>query len=343
MRAPDVRILFCSDTPPDQMPTFVACDWDTLSTAADISWHAADPNPRWRRGLGPSGVLPTSDLRRAARRADLVFQWFATPSAPMIAARVAHTPAIVIAGGYDVAYEPDIGYGQMVDVRTRAMVKLALRVADRVLTVSKFNELETRHWQPRARTTLIPHGFDPTEFRPRVDARVRRVVTVGEVRTDYLLRKGLLDFARASRAMPDVPFVLVGRHVNPDAVQRLRREGGPNLELHGRASPEELRSILGESAVYLQLSRHEAFGCAVAEAMLSGCTPVLARAGALPEVASDAAYYVDSRNPADVVASINKALLAPLTSAARDRISAAFPLESRQQRLLEIIRTVVGN
>src|SRR5262249_52052304 len=103
------------------MEPYMRGDWHTLSEFGDVEWHSSVVGPGWRPGLGPSGWLPSLAVLAAVRRADLVFQWFATPSAVVFAARLLRKPSIIIAGGYDVASVPEIGYGQMCHRRTRLM------------------------------------------------------------------------------------------------------------------------------------------------------------------------------------------------------------------------------
>ncbi len=328
-------IAFVYFRPPEAMPSYVARDMAILGEVADVEWIRSYTGPAWRRRLGPAGWLPGRAMRRAIANSDLVFQWFATPSAPVLGARLRRKPIVVVSGGFDVAFLPEIGYGRMVHPLTRTMSRIALRGANSVLSVSHFNASEVRRWAPGARPEVLPHGFEPTPAPASV--REPRVVSVGAISWEYMLRKGLEDFAKASIAMPDTEFVLAGRVDQEDAAEHLRRIGGSNLRLTGFLSDEDLSGLLGTSAVYLQLSRHEAFGCSVAEAMLAGCTPVLTREGAMPEVAGDSARYVDSRDPVAVAAAVEAALAAPMPQRCHERIASAYPIEARRRRLHEIV------
>ncbi len=126
------RVAFCYFHPPDEMPSYVARDFETLAELGDVEWVRSQPRPAWRRHRGPTGWLPDRATRSTVAAADLVFQWFATPSAPVLAARLAKKPSIVIAGGFDVASLPEIDYGRMAHPVTRAMGRLTLRTAQRV-------------------------------------------------------------------------------------------------------------------------------------------------------------------------------------------------------------------
>src|SRR6185503_9877264 len=111
------------------------------------------------------------------------------------------------------------------------------------LCLSRYSETEVRRWAPRARTSVAYLGL-AAESYPRGDAPRRQVVTIGAVCDDYLERKGLTTFARASRVLPDVAFVLVGKHVEARAVEHLRELGGDNLRLTGFLPETDLKRVL---------------------------------------------------------------------------------------------------
>jgi glycosyltransferase involved in cell wall biosynthesis len=327
------RIAFFSDRPPERMEPYMRGDYELLSELGRVVWATSRVGPGWRRGLGPTGWLPTRAMLKLVCESDLVFQWFATPVAPVVAARLCRTPAIVVAGGYDVAAVKEIGYGLMLDRRTRTMGTLTLRLADRVLAFSDFAQREVKRWAPGSNVGVAYLGLRVQDY-PRGEAPARpQVVTVGAICHDYLERKGLTTFARTSRLLPDVAFVLVGKHLEPPAVTTLRELGGENLKLTGYLSDAELRSVLRESAVYAQLSRHEGFGYAVAEAMLSGCTPVVTTAGALPEVVGDSGLVIPPDDVHAAAKAISSALSMARAESGRNRIAQHFAVERRQELL----------
>jgi glycosyltransferase involved in cell wall biosynthesis len=92
--------------------------------------------------------------------------------------------------------------------------------------------------------------------------------------------------------------------------------------------------------VYVQASRHEGFGLAVAEAMLAGCVPVVMNVTAMPEVVGDTGVLIESQRPADVAAGVRRALeLGPdARRRARERILTRFPLERRREGIQRVAR-----
>lgn len=307
-------------------------DWDALSEIADVVWHNSDEGPGWRPVTGPTGWLPDRRVRAAVAAADLVFQWFATPCAPVVAAQLLRRPSIVIAGGYDVAAVPEISYGRMLHLRTRLMGRLALNGATQVLAVSRSTLAEVLHWAPKSRAALVYHGLDQGQYRT-ASPKKRQAITVATLSEDYFRRKGLDVFARASRSLPAVPFVLAGRPVQSSTVSKLRELAGGNLVVTGYLPDAELRALLAESAVYVQLSLHEGFGYAVAEAMLSGCQPVVTRAGALPEVVGELGILAETGNEQSAAEAIRIGLDRSSSGEPRDRIARLFTHEARRSAL----------
>jgi glycosyltransferase involved in cell wall biosynthesis len=138
--------------------------------------------------------------------------------------------------------------------------------------------------------------------------------------------------------MPDVRFVHIGS-LRIDTATKFGRPLPPNFALVGRASTEQLGEYMSSAKVYLQLSRHEGFGCSVAEAMLQGCIPIVSCVAALPEVVGDCGIIVKSRETSVVVDAVRRALAMPDNEGdrARQRIRAHFSYERRRDALLQVI------
>ena len=80
------------------------------------------------------------------------------------------------------------------------------------------------------------------------------------------------------------------------------------VKLDDKSPDEDLHAAYRRAAVYVQASRHEGFGLAVAEAMLAGCVPVVMNVTAMPEVVGDAGVFVESQDPGDVAGGVRRAL-----------------------------------
>jgi glycosyltransferase involved in cell wall biosynthesis len=246
----------------------------------------------------------------------------------------------MIVGGFDTANMPDIGYGYQQGGLRRAASRWIMRRARRLATNSEYSlgELERNAEIPPDRVTVIHHGV-PDPFGEEPGAKEREALTVGAIDHTTLVQKGQLPFVEAARRLPDVTFTFAGKWLD-ESVEELRARAGDNLELTGWLSDEDLHAAYRRAAVYVQASRHEGFGLAVAEAMLAGCVPVVMNVTAMPEVVGDAGVFIESQDPDDVAGGVRRALeLGPdAASRARQRILTAFPMESRRDGILRVVQ-----
>ena len=321
------RILFVHNS----MASFVAIDRAFLAEEyelEDLCQPGRWPNPA--KVIG--GVL----------RADVVFGWFASWHTffPITLAWLLGKPSVMIVGGFDTANMPDIGYGYQQGGLRRAASRWIMRRASRLATNSEYSlsEIKRNTPIPPERVTVIHHGV-PDPFGEEPGAKEREALTVGAINHTTLVQKGQVPFAEASRLLEDVTFTHAGKWLD-DSVDELRARAGDNMRFTGWLSDEELHAAYRRATVYVQASRHEGFGLAVAEAMLAGDVPVVMNVTAMPEVVGDAGVLIDSQDPAEVAAGVRRALeLGPdAARRARQRILTAFPMERRRDGILRIVR-----
>jgi glycosyltransferase involved in cell wall biosynthesis len=275
-------------------------------------------------------------------RADVVLGWFASWHTffPITLAWLLRKPSVMIVGGFDTANMPEIGYGHQRGGLRRWASRFIMRRARRLATHSRYSRDEI------ARNTPIPpelvtvlHLGVPDPFGSLPDGpRERVALTVGAVGRDTLVQKGQRPFVEAAGLLPEVRFVLIGSH--PDgAIEELRALAGDNVAFTDWLPEAELRAWYRRAAVYVQASRHEGFGLAVAEAMLGGCVPVVVDVTAMPEVVGDAGVLIPTPAPAAVADGVRRALaLGPgAARQARERILREFPVERRRRALLALV------
>jgi glycosyltransferase involved in cell wall biosynthesis len=149
-----------------------------------------------------------------------------------------------------------------------------------------------------------------------------------------------MPFVQAAAYLPDYQFVVVGAWKD-EAINDLRAIATPNVAFTGRVSDAELLEYYRAAWVYVQASAHEGFGLSLAEAMLAGCIPVIARVGSLPEVVGEVGIYMLSNSAEAVAKGIRQALTLGTVARqqVRDRILACFPLENRRQALLRLVES----
>ena len=310
--------------------TFVAIDRDILAERHEVE-------DLYQPGRVPNPLA----VARGVWRADLVFGWFASWHTffPITLAWLLRKPSVMIVGGFDTANMPDIGYGYQQGGLRRWASRWIMRRARRLITNSNYSlsEIERNTSIPPARVTVVHHGV-PDPFGELPAQKERMSLTVGAIDHTTLVQKGQLPFVQAARELPDVSFVFAGKWLD-DTVEELRRAAPENVELTGWLSDDDLQDRFRAASVYVQASRHEGFGLAVAEAMLAGCVPVVMDVTAMPEVVGDAGVLIESQDANAVAGGIRRALeLGPEGGRrARERILSAFPMEGRREGILAVV------
>ena len=315
--------------------SFVAIDREILAERYEIE-DLYQPG-RW---ANPLKVI------RGVLRSDVVFGWFASWHTffPVTLAWLLGKPSVMIIGGFDTANMPDIGYGYQQGGIRRWASRFIMRRATRLATNSEYSlsEIERNTPIPPSRVRVIHHGV-PDPFGDEPGPKEREALTVGAIDRTTLVQKGQIPFVEAARLLPDVRFTFAGKWLD-DAVEQLRGRAGDNVTFTGWLSDEDLHSAYRRAAAYVQASRHEGFGLAVAEAMLAGCVPVVMNVTAMPEVVGDAGVLIESQEPAEVADGVRRALeLGPdAARRARERILTAFPMERRRDGILGIVEDALA-
>lgn len=291
-----------------------------------------------------SRILDAYAIWKGVRSCNLSFCWFGSLHSffAVLFSRVLGKKSIVVAGGYDVAFVPEIGYGLFCFWWKKWLPLFVFRYTDAILTVSESNTAETlkNAKADAAKVRLIYHGFDSDKSKSLFSPKERSLVlTVGNVSKSTLAKKGLELFVKTSRLLPEVKFILVGRWMD-DSIGYLRTIASSNMKFLSEVDQDQLFGIMSKAKVYAQVSRHESFGCALAEAMLCECIPVVTKATALPEVVGDCGFFLTDQSPKELATLIKKALNsdAKLGKRARDRMKTHFPLEKREKALLRVVR-----
>jgi glycosyltransferase involved in cell wall biosynthesis len=321
-----VRLLYVHS----RKASFVAIDREILAERFEIE------------DLYQPGRVPNvPKVIGAVRRAEVVFGWFASwhTFVPITLAWLLRKPSVMVIGGFDTADMPDISYGHQRGGLRRYASRWIFRRATRLITNSSYSlgEIGRNTPIPPERVTVVHHGV-PDPFNEEPGPKERMALTVGAIDRTTLVQKGQLPFVQAARELPDTRFVFAGRWLD-DAVEELRALAPENVELTGWLSDDDLHAAYRRAAVYVQASRHEGFGLAVAEAMLAGCVPVVMNVTAMPEVVGDAGVLIESQEPAAVAEGIRKALsMGPGAAArARERVLTAFPMERRREGILRVV------
>lgn len=312
-------------------PSFVARDIKILSSRHEVSEH---------QFLQPGLQNQLRGIRRLART-NVLYLWFASVRAlPLVlAATLLRKQVVIVVGGYEAANCPEIAYGNARFRFQRMLTSWMLRRSRAVLAVSAASResILSNLSVPQERVHLLYHGFEDIAAGSS-SAKTPVVLTVGRVDSSGWRRKGLSDFLIAAEQLPDIEFVLVGS-VEVDLEGMLGRTIPDNVRLAGQLPFERVGEYYRSAKVYLQPSYHESFGCAVAEAMLFRCIPVVRNAYSLPEVVGDTGVKYSGAEGDTPVMAIKRALQMTDASgdSARERVLTEFSYERRREALLSVL------
>jgi len=319
---------------------FLAASWATESSFVVQDFESLRTHfPVHRMSYVRGDLLFPLRILKHFRKHDICFIWFGGLHAfwAVIAAMVLNKKTVIVAGGYDAVFLPELGYGFRAESALWRLSYWAFRHADRVLAVSKhIVQSLNRECSCSKNVNLIYNGVDTNKFLPG-PAKENFILTVGWIFRRNIQIKGLEFFCRAARLLPRERFVLVG---GGDALEELRAAAPPNVRFAGAVPHQDVVAYMQRAKLYAQFSAQESFGLALAEAMACGCIPVVTDRGALPEVAGPNAYIVEYGNAADAASKIAAALEHPLHEEFRKRILENYTLTARNSALIRTVMSV---
>lgn len=340
--------------------SFVEDDLALLREYYDVASFQFDPEmASSSTGLARLWTRQCTWLLRELPSADLVYGWFADHHAalPILMAPWFDVPTAVVLGGMDCNWLPEYDYGVWESQWRAPLVRWIVRRADLLPTVSPtLIEAEERYsnWPERRRNGIrvhvpdletphpvVPLGFRAEDWPMGLSQRPDTVTTVALIDSWRTFKvKGLDLFLAAARRMPDVSFQIVGIRADFAAEIRSNEDVPSNVDLMPPRPRAGLSAVYQETAVYAQLSRVEAFGLVVGEAMLSGCVPVVSAVGQPPELVGETGEVVRRPDPDEIADALRRAMGREdeARGAARRRIERQFSMAQRRERLLGLLQ-----
>jgi glycosyltransferase involved in cell wall biosynthesis len=277
-----------------------------------------------------------------AFRPDVVISWFVGRHSLIVAlaCRLARRPHICIVSGYDSCSMPEMGYGNLRPGWRRRYTQLALRASKQIVAVSAITRDNLSSNLGRhilAKVTLVEHAVPA---RPAVVGdRVTPVLSCFSAEdTSRCLIKGTDRLIALAEELPHVQFV----HIGSLPAQVLLPS---NIRVTGSQSNEAVIEAMRGALVYLQPSRFESFGFAMAEAMSVGCLPVAFEgSGHLPSLVNEAGVLLSSQVTA-AARQLQEAISAASTETEEQRSLRAAVLcseFSEGRRKLQLSRLVLA-
>jgi len=204
------------------------------------------------------------------------------------------------------------------------MMRIAVHTASSLLTVSECSRQDIhRHYGvPLDRIHVTYNAVDPELTRELDESRMQAVLARHQLSRPYVLFVGqqmqikgphiLVEaFAQLRASRPELTLALVGKPGN--ATPLIEAAAGKlgiaeAVRLISWVSDEELRCLYSAAEVMAFPSRYEGFGIPVLEAMRCGTPVITSRYSCLPEVAGNAAHYLEETDVASLTTALTTVL-----------------------------------
>jgi len=241
-------------------------------------------------------------------------------------------------------------------------IQRSLKQADGIVAVSRYTaqQLLERFSLDEGKIRVIHHGIDLKKWESSKWESLERTKESLALPSDFLLfvgahepRKNLPCLLKALRFVHDryqkIHLVLVGRKgMDTQKIEKDIQELalGSWVMMLGYVRDWDLKHIYQLASVFVFPSLVEGFGIPLLEAMACGLPIVASRTSALPEIAQDAAMYIDPYEPEDIAAKIihvleDRGLKEKLVSAGKNRIR-SFNWKRAASESLAFYRDVHG-
>ena len=233
-----------------------------------------------------------------------------------------------------------------------------MRDTAHIITVSEFmrSQICDELHLPPHKVTAIHEAPDPS-FSKRERESVRQTLHQLGLPNDYLLFVGTLEprknlpllIRAAALCKNDIPIVLAGWKGWDDAAwsDMAKNQGMQNrIITTGYVDEETLACLYSAATALVFPSLYEGFGLPVLEAMACECPVICSNAASLPEVAGDAAFFVDPGSAEELASAMDKvvedgALRNSLIQKGVKR-AAQFSWATAAEKTLDVFRSVAG-
>jgi glycosyltransferase involved in cell wall biosynthesis len=282
--------------------------------------------------------------------------WYTTSIFPLIKAKLRRKPLVILGGGSEViTLSKDIRGYYSKTLPVQIIIRLCLKLADYVLAISK-DQLKEMELLGATRAKVVYLGIDTDEYAgsdtPKGSGKL--ILSISHLNKENVERKRIWTVLKAIpyvlAEFPDAKFVIIGRHMDayPDLKKFVVASGMDNsVKFPGLVSQEEKLDYLHRAAIYVQPTKHEAFGVGIAEAMSCRLPVISSRVGAVAEVLGDCGLYADPDDPKDLADKIilllrDENLRRELGKKARERVLANFTYQKRKDEIQKVLDEVLG-
>ncbi|EKD57093.1 MAG: glycosyl transferase, group 1 [uncultured bacterium] len=198
---------------------------------------------------------------------------------------------------------------QRLSQRTKEIVNRAAKV----ISISQSTKKDIIKFIPQVdpkKIVVIPLGFDETFKKDTKIKKKNIILFVGTVEPRKNLKRLILAYNKLPEAIKlKYQLVIVGASGwNNDDIYQTAKPlvDKKRIVFKDYLTDNQLQKLYNESKIFVYPSIYEGFGLPVLEAMNCGLPVITSNISSLPEVAGDAAFYVNPLSVKDITNTINK-------------------------------------
>jgi glycosyltransferase involved in cell wall biosynthesis len=325
---------------------FCKVDYDALQT---VEFYKQDLLILKR--LGHEVHIATS-YREIRWDSEIIFIWWWTYALwPIFVSKILRKRTIITGTFNYYAPQAAMDYFRR-PLYQRLIIKYAMKYASINLLVSNTEYKQIKKDWNYTNLSYSPHVVDTAKYVPKSHhtSTEKFIFTIIWTGKQNMQRKCLPEIIETAKEYykidPSVQFIIAGRVGDghgeaQDLIQRSNMQN--HIRLIGEISEEDKIDYMQRCMIYLQPSRYEGFGLAIAEAMACGAVVLVNDAGEVQNVVSNSGVYLANLNPFDISKSIKQVLrdrvnYQDIQSKARSRMVENFSVGVREQDIERVIR-----
>jgi glycosyltransferase involved in cell wall biosynthesis len=270
---------------------------------------------------------------------------------PALLGKIFQKPVFIVLHGTDCAAIPQLNYGSLRIPLLKWFCKKSYEWASLLLPVSEslvksennflangkplpngflyhFPSLQTPY-------KVIYNGFDENFWKQKTIEEKQEKSFISVLSSSQFVLKGGDLIIELAKRLKDCQFTIVGMET-PSGFQIPN-----NLSFLGKLTQQQLKAEFYRHSYYFQLSSFEGFGCALCEAMLCGCIPIVSQVNILPDIVGETGEIIPKRDLNMLEKTIKRRISLPLSihehELVQQRISERYSLQKRKDQLFSVL------
>ena len=220
-------------------------------------------------------------------------------------------------------YRNDCGASKKVKFMEKTLLPMAIKEADKIIAVSQStkNDIISHFGNQYAKKIIVTHLAADRKFKKLFKNQAKNTLEKYFLKYQkYLLsvgtiepRKNYLNLIKAFSSLPseiqqNYPLIIIGKYGWNYAEILREAEKNENIRIFSNIDDTDLVSIINGTKIFCYPSLYEGFGLPILEAMNCKVPIITSKISSLPEVAGNAAMYIEPNSPSLISRAIEKLL-----------------------------------